>query len=268
MHIFVSIVSHCHHDVMINLGTIKTLSKYPNITVICRDNQPVTKLKKYCEKYGAHYLANTEEEGFSSNNNANYMYCKFELGMEENDYFTLLNPDVFITNSNIQKLINKLQAGNIDLAVANLFLDREEMAQDDNIRLYPRFFNFIKTYLLNDRSTMVNRQKGLSPDKDYWGSCSFMVIKADVYNQLNGLDERYYMYCEDVDFSLRANYAGFKLQYLAEVKAVHFRRCASKQFLSKYFFWHVQSVFKHSFLKKEESTFHSRLEYQNKYKND
>lgn len=266
MRLFISIVSHRHHDVIINLGTIKTLSKYDEITVVCRDNDPVGKLKQYCDKYGAHYIANGNEQGFSTNNNANYMHCKFELEMEEGDYFILLNPDIFITPSNIQELIRTLKSNDIKFGVANLYLDREEMVQDDNIRLYPKFSSFVKTYLLNDRSTMVNRNGGLSDTQQYWASCAFMIVKADIYNQLNGLDERYYMYCEDIDFSLRANRVGFPLQYLENVKAVHFRRCSSKQFLSKYFFWHVQSVFKYSFSKKQESALNSSLEYQNRYK--
>jgi len=261
-------VSHRHHDVIINLGAIKSFSAYNNIHVVCRDNDPVHKLAKYCDKYGAHYIANHAEQGFSANNNANYMHCKFELGMEEDDYFILLNPDVFITTKNIDTLLASLSMNEIDFAAVNLFLDREGMVHDDNIRLYPKFSQFIKTYLLNDRSTMVNRRKGLSENKEYWASCAFMIVKADVYNQLNGLDERYYMYCEDIDFSFRATKAGYPLQYLENVRAVHFRRCSSKQFLSKYFFWHVQSVFKYSFSKKQESALTSRLEYQNRYKYD
>lgn len=266
MRIFISVVSHRHHDVIINLGTIKALSKFDSITVVCRDNHPIGKLKKYCNKYGAYYLANSKEQGFSANNNANYMYCKFELQMNEDDYFILLNPDVFMTHGNIVKLIEYLKAKNIDIGIPNLFLDRENMVQDDNIRLYPTLSSFVKTYLFNDRSTMINRRKGLPLSKKYWASCAFLIVKADTYNELNGLDERYYMYCEDIDFSFRANKAGIKFKYLEQIKAVHFRRCSSKKFLSKYFFWHVQSVFKYSLFSKDKSTLHSRLEYQNRYK--
>jgi len=265
MKIFISIVSHRHHDVIINLGAIKAFSQFPEIEVVCRDNKPVLKLKRYCEKYGTHYFTNDFEQGFAANNNENYMYCKFELGMEEDDYFILINPDVFITKSNIQRLIDNLKKKQINFGVANLFLDREGMVQDDNIRLYPKFSDFLKTYILNKRVTMVNRKKGLSSSLDYWASCAFMIVKAGIYNQLNGLDERYYMYCEDIDFSYRANKADYSLEYLENVRAVHFRRCASKQFLSKYFFWHVQSVFKYSFGKKKETALTSRLEYQNHY---
>jgi len=265
MTIFISIVSHRHHDVIINLGAIKALSQFSDVRIVCRDNKPVIKLKRYCDKYGAYYFTNDFEQGFAANNNENYMYCKFELGMQEDDYFIMLNPDVFITKANIERLLNHLKNKSVTFAAANLFLDREGMVHDDNIRLYPKFSHFIKTYLLNDRTTMVNRKKGLPPLQDYWASCAFMVVKSDLYNQLNGLDERYYMYCEDIDFSFRAKKAGYSLEYLEDVKAVHFRHCDSKRFLSKYFLWHVQSVFKYSFIKKKETALTSRLEYQNKY---
>jgi hypothetical protein len=266
--IFISVVSHRDHDVIINLGAIRAFADIANIEVVCRDNWPVGKLKTYCDRYGIHYVANKKQQGFAANNNENYLYCKFELGMQEDDYFILLNPDIFMTEENIQRLIAYLEAKAFSLGVANLFLDREEVVHDDNIRLYPKFTQFLKTYLLNDRSTMINRRKGLPLSDNYWASCSFLVVKADVYNQLNGLDERYYMYCEDIDFSYRAQKAGVKLHYLENAKAVHFRRRESKRFLSKYFFWHVRSVFKYSFTKKKELSLISKLEYQNLYKND
>lgn len=267
MRLFISVVSHLHHDIIINLDSIKLLSSFPNIELVCRDNLAVEKLKHYCDKYGVHYLANNKQQGFSANNNANYLYCKFELGMQEDDYFIMVNPDVFISTENVQRLIDSLACQHIDLASANLFLDREEMVVDDNIRTYPKFVNFIETYLFNKRSTMVDRKAGLPEGGEYWASCSFMIVKAAIYNSLNGLDERYYMYCEDIDFCLRAKKAGIPLNYLEEVKAVHFRRCASKRFLSKYFFWHVHSVFKYSFVKKNKLALKSQLEFQNRYGN-
>ena len=137
------------------------------------------------------------------------------------------------------------------LATCNLFLDREYMVQDDNIRIYPKFINFIKTYLLNDRSTMVNRNNGFVVSDNHWASASFLIINAALYSQLKGLDESYYMYCEDIDFFYRAKKIVSKFSYLESIKAVHYRRRDSKRFLSKYFFWHVASVFKYSFSKKK-----------------
>ena len=251
MKIFISIVSHLHHDVIINLGTIKKLRNYADVTVVCRDNVPISKLRLYCEKYGAIYLPNSYRQGFAANNNNNFLYCQEKLGMQSTDLFLLLNPDVYISNDAIKQLLTKVSEQQPKLATCNLYLDREYMVQDDNIRIYPKFVNFIKTYLLNDRSTMVNRESGLSVSVKHWASCSFMLVEADLYQKLKGLDESYYMYCEDIDFFHRANLAGQSFSYMESIKAVHYRRRNSKRFLSKYFFWHVGSVFKYSFSKKK-----------------
>lgn len=251
MRLFISVVSHYDHDIIINLGALKQFAGHDSIEVICCDNKPIRKLKQYCEKYGIHYRANPELNGFSFNNNANFCYAKTQLGLTDKDYFIMLNPDVFLKAKQINKLVNRLANSDIELGVANLFLDREEIVHDDNIRLYPRLGHFITTYLFDDRSTMVNRKKGLDATQEYWGSCSFMVVQASVYQYLQGLDERFYMYCEDVDFCYRAKQQGITLTYLEDIHAVHFRRRNSKQLFSKYFVWHVSSVVRYSLFKRE-----------------
>ncbi len=250
MKIFISIVSHLHQDVLINLGTIKRLRKYAEVQVVCRDNKPIDKLQAYCEKYGAIYLANQKQQGFAANNNQNFLYCLNELGMQDDDFFLLLNPDIYISNESIVALLDTIKAKTPKMATCNLYLDREHMVQDDNIRIYPEFSNFIKTYLLNDRSTMVNRDNKFKVTEQHWASCSFMLVQAGLYKELKGLDESYFLYCEDIDFSYRVNLLGIKFLYLESIKAVHYRRRSSKRFLSQYFFWHVASVFKYCFNKK------------------
>lgn len=250
MKIFISIVSHWHHDIIINLGTIKKLRKFNEVYVVCRDNKPVNKLKQYCEKYDATYIPNETEMGFSANNNHNFLYCQEHLGMSGSDLFILMNPDVYICDDEITHFISTLQTTSPKLATCNLYLDKEYMVHDDNIRQYPKFINFIKTYLLNDRTTMVNRNNGLNVTDMHWASGSFLIVKPSLYTQLNGLDENYYMYCEDIDFCRRASMIGEVFTYFESIKAVHYRRRFSKRFLSKYFFWHVASVFRYSFSKK------------------
>lgn len=54
-------------------------------------------------------------------------------------------------------------------------------------------------------------------------SGAFMMIPAEVYKKLNGLDESYFMYGEDIDLSYRIQKAGLKNYYFPKTAIVHFK---------------------------------------------
>ena len=54
-----------------------------------------------------------------------------------------------------------------------------------------------------------------------WVQGSFLLIRADLWNTLNGLDERYFMYAEDVDLCKRIRDAGFRCAYLPHLQYLH-----------------------------------------------
>lgn len=238
---------------------MRALAKHSDIEVVCRDNLPVEPLRLSCAKYGVHYVANEKTQGFAANNNANFLYCREKLGMSDGDFFVLFNPDLYIVEKSISYAIDCLLKGKDDFYVPNLLLDKEELMQDDNIRTYPRLPDFVRTYCFNQRPTMVCRQNGLPVDKDYWASCALLAVRAGLFQKVGGLDERYYMYCEDIDLSYRLRLAGVRFTYLGNMKAIHLRRRDSKRFLTKYFWWHVASVFKYSFSRKEILARKSRI---------
>ena len=250
MNFFISTVSHEHHHIIENLDSLRRLALYKNVTVICRDNLPTESCEQYCELNNIHYQKNAQIKGFSANNNANYLYAKNELGMKDEDYFILMNPDVLIDQKNIKKLLESLERHTPDLAAPCLFLDSKQKVFDDNLRKYPNLKNFVKNYVLNDRSTVIDKKSEEPELLDYWVSASFLCVRSRVYESLDGFDETYHMYCEDVDFCLRAFQAGYKPRYMNSVKAIHFRRRCSQKFLSRPFFWHVKSVFLYGLAKK------------------
>jgi hypothetical protein len=247
MRIFISIVSHLHHSILINLGTMQLLAQHPDITVVCRDNIATEPLVKICERYGVYYQYNVNQMGFAANNNTNFEYCKHELGMKADDFFIVLNPDIYMQEKDIEQLVLTLKQTKASFLVPNLLLDKEEMMLDDNIRSYPQFINFIQTYLFNQRVTMVDRRNGLPETASYWASGAFLIVKASLFQRVKGLEERYYMYCEDIDFSLRLRLDNIYFEYLPNLKPTHFRSRDSRRFMTKYFLWHVSSVFRYCF---------------------
>lgn len=250
MNFYISIVSHEHHHIIENLDSLRRLALNDGVVVICRDNLPTDCCRRYCESNNIHYQTNAKVKGFSANNNANYLYAKRELGMTEDDYFILMNPDVLIDQKNIKKLLESLERHLPDLAAPCLYIDAKQRVFDDNLRKYPELKNFVKNYVLHDRSTVIDKKSEEPERLDYWASASFLCVRSRVYEELEGFDETYHMYCEDVDFCLRALQAGYKPRYLRSVKATHFRRCYSQKFLSRPFFWHVKSVFLYGLAKK------------------
>lgn len=241
MKFYFSIVSHLHHDIICRLDTLRRLAINNDVVVICRDNIKTEKLKNYCSKYKIEYVYNSIEYGFSRNNNLNFWHAKL-LGMQSDDYFVLLNPDVFIDTDMIAKFIENLMASKLPLAAPNLYLDSKRTKYDDNLRLYPKLTNFIKNYLFNDRSTVVNKTEPHKISGDYWASGAFLAVTAKLYQKLDGFDESYFLYCEDVDFCRRAYHLGEKVAFLADIEATHYRHRCSQKLFSREFFHHVKST--------------------------
>ncbi|WP_112478434.1 MULTISPECIES: glycosyltransferase family 2 protein [Vibrio] len=245
MHLYISAVSHGHERLIRKFQTLKRLANHPDITVLCRDNQNSQALKKHCECSGILYFPNQTRAGFATNNNLNFWEAK-KLGMRDDDYFVLLNCDVHINTLALQQLIISLEKSKPLIAAPNLFLDHEHTIYDDNLRRYPSILTFTKNYLFNDRSSVIDKSKPSQLPERYWASGAFLAFTSLVYQQLDGMNERFFLYCEDIDICRRASKQGIPVTFLSNVNASHHRRRSSQRFLSRAFFWHVKSVFIYS----------------------
>jgi GT2 family glycosyltransferase len=244
MRIFISVVSHYDHATIINMGSIKRLAKYGSIEVICRDNVPSPILQQACTDYNCHYIANTNEQGFAKNNNDNFLYAKESLDLNNNDYFMLLNPDVVIDDLNIEKLLKVLETPK-KFASMPMFLDIEKRIYDDHLRYYPKLSDFIKSYLYDDRKTMLSTKEILAPKNPIWMSGALMIVNAGLFQEVNMLHDKYYLYCEDIDFCKRLKKIGVIPEIFNDITAIHCRQRKSKTLFSRYFCWHFHSVLRY-----------------------
>ena len=78
---------------------------------------------------------------------------------------------------------------------------------------------------------------------------AFFFVRRALFNELAGFDERFFVYLEDLDFSYRANQAGWGSIYVAEAQALHVGGGTSNQVKAKRLFYSLRSrllyVFKH-----------------------
>lgn len=75
---------------------------------------------------------------------------------------------------------------------------------------------------------------------------AFYFVRRRVFNALQGFDERFFMYLEDLDFSLRAHRLGWRTHYLSGVHAFHAGGGTSRQVKDRRLFYSLRSRIQYS----------------------
>lgn len=70
---------------------------------------------------------------------------------------------------------------------------------------------------------------------------AFFLIRKSVFDRCGGFDERFFVYFEEVDLSLRANHLGYSSYYLANVTAFHKGGGCSNRVKSTRLFYSLRS---------------------------
>jgi N-acetylglucosaminyl-diphospho-decaprenol L-rhamnosyltransferase len=76
---------------------------------------------------------------------------------------------------------------------------------------------------------------------------AFFLIRRSLFEDLGGFDERFFLYYEEVDLSLRARQLGFRSYYCAEASVYHRGRASSDQAVSDSFSHHLHSRIRYAF---------------------
>ena len=88
--------------------------------------------------------------------------------------------------------------------------------------------------------------KPYQPDSDGmvrpdWIAGMFWLVRSEAYRQLGGMDEKFFLYLEDVDFCTRARLRGMKILVDTKIQIIHEAKRSSRKSL-KYLFLHLQSA--------------------------
>ena len=240
-HFYLSIVSHGHDEFIINNSAFSSLAKKEGITIIVMDNIQSSLLKDHCIQNGIDYLFNQTRVGFGENNNTIFEHCINYKSMLDTDYFIVINPDVILNESEFENLVQFTMNHEPSLFTINLFLDKDFSKFDTSVRYFPSLMAYFKSFFLNigynyDKSTI---HKPMTVD---WASASFLGFKASLFQKLNGFDEDFFMYCEDIDICARAKASGTALTFIPSIKAVHMVQQKNWNIFSKHFWWHLKSI--------------------------
>lgn len=149
----------------------------------------------------------------------------------------LLNPDTVLPPDALADMLAFMEArpdagvagprlvladGRLDLACRRSFPTPEVSAYRmiGLSKLFPRsrrFGRYNLTYLDEHETAEVDSVVG-----------AFMLVRAEAIQQVGLLDERFFMYGEDLDWAKRIKDAGWKVYYNADVTVFHVKRAVSR----------------------------------------
>jgi hypothetical protein len=165
-----------------------------------------------------HYVANPRPRALSVNTNAAFRVATGE-------YFCIMNPDVVFRENVFDALISRVAEGPLAI-VAPLVVDENGRVQDSARRL-PTPWDLLTRRITPRR--LAAGQAARLPDDPDWLAAILLVMPAALFRRLGGMDERYYLYFEDVDFCTRARLAGVRLRLVRDVRIVHHARRRSRR---------------------------------------
>ena len=239
MRIFISIVSHFHLDIINNLSVLRGLANHKSVTVILRDNVGEIGLSNYCEINNIEYLKNDKCFGFAKNNNMNFEYINETYDISDDDYFLILNPDVYLTIEQFNNFYNFLDDKRLDFVSILQYSDSTLKKIEPSARYFNGVFGFLIEKYVTGRELLIPNS-GITSSFD-WVSGAFMAVKVSLFRSMNGFCDSYYMYYEDADFCLRCKLAGYHLSINTDIFAIHYAQYGNRKLFSKLFIFSLIS---------------------------
>lgn len=176
-------------------------------------------------------IENSDNVGFAKANNQ-------AIRMAKGEYILLLNPDTVVEENTFQKCISFMNDHPEAGALGPKMIDGKGQFLPESKRglptpevafykifgltkLFPRSKRFGKYYLGHTRADKIQEVEVLTG--------AFMFIRKTVFEKAGLLDEEYFMYGEDIDFSHRIFKAGYKLFYFPETTIIHYKGESAKR---------------------------------------
>ncbi|MCL1961520.1 MAG: glycosyltransferase [Desulfovibrionaceae bacterium] len=240
MRLSVSIVSHGHGPAVLallhQLADLQT-QRPERVLVTLNVAEPLleSQLSGQAWPFELALIANAAPRGFGANHNQ--AFARDRQAPAPAAAFAVLNPDIVLRGNPFAALLTALMQGGVG-GVYPLQLDARGLPQDHERRLPTPARLGARAWARWAGRGCREVPPGAAPD---WVNAAFLVLRGDVYGELGGFDERYRMYCEDVDLCLRLQLAGWRLAGAPGAVVEHAARRASRRDL-RHLAWHARSL--------------------------
>jgi GT2 family glycosyltransferase len=170
----------------------------------------------------ANFIFSNTNTGFASG-------CNMGLRHAKGDYLVLINPDIEFVSPALYEIEERMRM-NPDIGIGGISLKNLDGSQQECVWRFPRPFDQLLV-LLKVPHVLKNLKAingWLMKGFDYAQSSNvdqvmgaFFCIRRELANEIGLLDEGFFMWYEEVDYSKRADDAGWKTRYFADIEARH-----------------------------------------------
>ena len=173
-----------------------------------------------------HLVRSAENRGFGAG-------CNMGAGYASGRYFLFLNPDTRFLNDVLADLVRFLDHHPFAAVAGPLVVDEQDTVLFEAGRSLPTLSNeFLQHSTLSFR--FGKRGWASRPYLSDWdhlstreveavlGAC--MLVRSDVFRNVEGYDEKFFLYSEELDLCCRLRKAGFQIWYVDTARVLHKER--------------------------------------------
>jgi len=212
---------------------VQQLTRFPEISqIIVVENIPENLILPNDPRIKK--VVNLAPLGFASNHNASFRLMSTK-------FFCVLNPDIIFLDNPFPGLLLDMEKHSASL-IAPIILNKNREVED-SARYFPTFKLMLKKIIFKDKGAydIAVGNPIFSPD---WIAGMFLLFDKFAFNQVNGFDEKYFLYYEDVDICFRLRQQNFKIILSPKLIAVHDARRESHKSM-KFSILHIKSMIRY-----------------------
>ncbi len=189
------------------------LQEFDNDENTTENINPQNLSKNYCDSLIL--IKNKENYGFAEGNNIG---MRFSLKNLDPDYILLLNNDTVVGKNSLDVLV-KNGENNREIGILGpkiYFYDKPDVIWSAGCKISWKLSRGIQIGTNELDQGQFDKQR-----KVEYVSGSAFLIKTEVIQRIGLMDEEYFLYFEETDWTLRANQAGYESLYVPTAQVWH-----------------------------------------------
>jgi N-acetylglucosaminyl-diphospho-decaprenol L-rhamnosyltransferase len=143
--------------------------------------------------------------------------CRLSLG----DWFLLLNPDTTPCEAFLDGVLALLERLEANAGIVGFHLRNSDGSRQLSAGPFPTLLNTISRLVLPRSRRKYHTLRTQERCRVAWVTGCCLLVRRDCLQDLGGLDEDYFLYCEDVDLCRRAHQRGWSVWYEPNLNIVH-----------------------------------------------